>query len=211
MRFTKRTLAWLVFGIGWLGLTLAPRPAPRSPRPATLPPLPRAVRRVSSRTPSAQALWQARWYRTRAIQAANEARYPVLESVSPEMSRAIDTEAWRRGLMAADRTGDLRRALAAGREAVAQARTPDEEYQAREWLALIAGDAGRPQEELRQARRLVQLKPGDEASLLALRRAAECNGLWALARQARAALNDHHPTRPAGYVVGLRADRSSGR
>jgi hypothetical protein len=59
--------------------------------------------------------------------------------------------------MVSDRTGDVRRALAAGREAVALARTPGEEYQAREWLALIAGDAGRHEEERQQARRLVQL------------------------------------------------------
>jgi hypothetical protein len=213
-RLTRRTVAWTVFGLGWVGLVLLPPPlAPRHPRLATLPapPLPRAVRRVRCRTPSAKALWQARWYRTRAIQAANQARYPLLESVPPDMSRAIDTENWRRQLMASDRTGDLHRALAAGRVAVALAQTPDEEYQAREWLALIACDAGRHQEELQQARRLVQLKPRDEVSLVALRRAADCNGLGALARQAGAALNVTHPTRPAGYAAGRRGGRSRGR
>jgi hypothetical protein len=105
----------------------------------------------------------------------------------------------------------MHRALAAGREAVALSRTPGEEYQAREWLALIACDAGRHQEELQQARRLVQLKSRDEASLLVLQRAAECNGLGALARQAEAALNDHHPTRPAGHAAGRGGDPISGR
>jgi hypothetical protein len=66
---------------------------------------------------------------------------------------------------------------------VALARTPGEEYQAGEWLALLAGDAGRHQEELQQARR-VKLDPKNELSWTSLRRAAECNGLRALARQA---------------------------
>jgi len=90
--------------------------------------------------------------------------------------------------MAQDRTGDLRRALTAATEALKLARGPDEEYQAREWLALIACDAGRHQDELVQAKRLVALEPRNVVSWTSLRRAARCNHLWALARKADAHL-----------------------
>jgi hypothetical protein len=185
-------------GLTWLGLVLFLPPVRPRLAITPVPLLPRSVRRVLHRTPSEEALWQARWYRTRAIQAANQARYPMLESSPPEVTREMDSESWRRRLMASDRTGDLRRALKSAREAAALARTPIEEYQAREWLALIACDAGYHREELQQARRLVELEPKSEVSLTALRRAAECNGLGALARQAEVALNATRIPAPRG-------------
>jgi hypothetical protein len=112
----------------------------------------------------------------------------VIESIPPDEARRIDNEGWRRRLMAQDRTGELGRALIAAREAVNLAWGPVEEYQAREWLALMDCDAGQHQDELRQARRLVKLEPRNLVSLTSLRRAAECNHLWALARDVDAQL-----------------------
>ena len=95
----------------------------------------------------------------------------MLETKPPDETRGADVEGWRRRLMARDRTGDVGRALAAAREAASLARTPDEEYRAREWLVLIECDAGDHREELRQARRLVNLQPQNENSWTSLRRA----------------------------------------
>jgi hypothetical protein len=119
----------------------------------------------------------------------NQERYGLLETKPPEETRGMDVESWRRRLMAQDRTGDLGRALAAAREAALLARTPDEEYGAREWLVLIECDAGDHREELRQARRLAALQPQNEISWTSLRRAAHCNRLPALARRASARIS----------------------
>ena len=97
--------------------------------------------------------------------------------------------------MAQDRTGNLGRALVTAHEAVNLARGPVEEYQARQWLALIACDAGKHQEELGQARRLVELEPHNVVSLTSLRRAARCNRLWALVNAMNARLS-LQPGRP---------------
>ncbi len=158
------------------------------PRGAARLSFPPPVRPARSRTPFEAALGRARAFRVRAIEAANEQRYPLLEGSAPEVTRDADTESWRRQLTARDATGDVARALAAAREAAALARTPAEEYRARVWLALIAFDAGRHEEELRQARRLVELDPGNEMSFTSLRRAARCNRQWALVREAEAGL-----------------------
>jgi hypothetical protein len=138
----------------------------------------------------------------RAIDAANQERYRVIESARLAQPGQLDTEEWRRRLMVQDRTGDTWRALLAAREALQLARGIEEEYQAREWLALISCDAGRHQEELRQARRMVQLQPQNVGSLTALRRAARCNRLWKLDWEVTGQLEQHprwkKGTRPMG-------------
>jgi hypothetical protein len=167
----------------------ATRPRPPSPQP----PSAKSLRTLQPRSPSAQALWQARLHRMSAVDAANRERYPTLEASPleaspPEVTLDQDTESWRRELMARDSTGELRRARQAVYEAVRLARTPTEEYQARTWAVLITCDAGDHRQELQHARRLVELQPGNEISLTSLRRAARCNGRAALAREAGAAL-----------------------
>jgi hypothetical protein len=179
---------WIPVGISVLlvcGLLLVVAVQRRS-----APPFPRQPVQVRAvrRSPSAERLWQARWYRARAIDAANRERYKVLEDPAPVGIRHADTESWRRRLMAQDRTGDVGRALIAAREAIRLARGPGEEYQAREWLTLIACDAGRHEEELAQARRLVAMEPKNVVSWTSLRRAARCNHLLSLEREADAHL-----------------------
>jgi hypothetical protein len=103
------------------------------------------------------------------------------------MSRDDRHEVWQ-SLLARDRDGNLRRARDAARRAVALAQTPVEEYRAATLLAIIECELGHHRAELQQARRLVNLEPRNRNSLLAMRRAAECNGMAAVAQQSAAAL-----------------------
>jgi tetratricopeptide (TPR) repeat protein len=159
---------------------------PRSPAPR-FPTQPRQVRPVRH-SPFADKLREARWYRMEALDAANEDRSKLIERDPSVEARQSDSEALRRRLMVEDRTGKIRRALVTAQEAVKLARGPTEEYQAREWLTLIACDAGKHQEELRQAQRLLELEPRNVVSLTSLRRAARCNHRWALVRAMNARL-----------------------
>jgi hypothetical protein len=179
-RATSSLLFLLLCGaIAWSAHQLHP--------PLPFPGQPLRVRSVR-RSASGDKLWQARWYRARAIDAVNRARYDLLENPAAAATRPADREEWRRRLMAQDRTGDLRKALITVREAQRLARGRQEEYLAREWWALIACDAGLHREELAQAKRMVVLEPRNIVSLTSLRRAARCNHQWALARQADAQL-----------------------
>jgi hypothetical protein len=82
--------------------------------------------------------------------------------------------ALRRGLLAADRTGHLRQARAAARQAEALAESPAEQYRAALLLACLACEAGDYPAELREARRLVALAPRHPLSRLWLSHAARC-------------------------------------
>jgi hypothetical protein len=115
----------------------------------------------------------------------NREREAQLEAGLPE---AMDTDDWRRLLMARDREGYLQRAQVAALQGVAVARTPKETYQALLVLAQMDHDAGQHAAELRQALRLMTLAPRNPDALEVLRRAARCNGRGALARQADSAL-----------------------
>lgn len=182
MHVTSKVSAAAAGGLCILGVWLVM--LNRSGLPATEPPELRSVRPVPARSPSAEALWQARAYRTRAVEAANQERYKVLEAAPPEATWDHDTERWRREVMARDVTGELRRAREAVRQAIRLARSPTEEYRARTWAVLIECDAGDHRKELQHARRLVHLQPRNEISLTSLRRAAWCNGLVPQAHQA---------------------------
>jgi hypothetical protein len=131
----------------------------------------------------------------------NRERAELLERLPPEESARLDVESWRRRLMARDRNGDLQHARAAGQKAAALARSPDERFEAALWLGLIECDAGRHKEELKQARRMMQIRPRDLLALTAHRRAAQCNGLTSLERQAAAALKELPPSDPARRML----------
>jgi hypothetical protein len=84
-------------------------------------------------------------------------------------------ECWRRQRLARDPDGDLRRARNAARQAVSLARSRDQKYRATELLDWVEHDLGDRKEELRQARRLMQLEPWNGRSLAALHNATGHN------------------------------------
>lgn len=140
-----------------------------------------------ARSSSGEALREARveWIRAeqqvaRALEQGPEAQ--------PDGIVEHRTDALRQQLMALDRNGDLRRAGAAARRAEALASTPAQAYRAAAVLARIECDAGDHAAEIRQARRMVALRPRVRGSWEALKHAAVCNRLESLARQADAAL-----------------------
>jgi hypothetical protein len=171
-----------------LGFCLSCVPAGRHARaPAVEAQRPIAARplRRPPGSPSKAALQEARrWWKQ------------ALVEIKPEMERlgAADPDAvavqegWRHRLMSRDPHGYLRQAHQAATRAVSLARSPDETYEATVWQALIECDQGRHGEELQHARRLVALQPHTALSWGTLRRAAKCNGLERLARQADQAL-----------------------
>lgn len=138
-------------------------------------------------SPAEAALREAARYRTRAKIAVSEGR-EVLENWDPQGVAGVDPEQWRLQVLAADRHGDLRRALAAARRAASLARTTDEEYRAALLLVLLEHETGHHEAELEPARRLVALAPRKRTSLLVLRRVAQCNRLSSLEQHATAAL-----------------------
>jgi hypothetical protein len=152
----------------------------------------RPVRPAPS-NPSEAARRTARGCLLRAQQAVNADR-EVLEAWDPAATDNMNQEVWRRQLMAADRCGELKRALKWSRHAVALARTPDETYPAVQLLARLECEAGHPAAELEQARKLMVLQPANEYSLVILERAAVCNHQVPLAEKTAAAL------RKLGYV-----------
>jgi hypothetical protein len=89
-------------------------------------------------------------------------------------------------MLARDRSGALHRSWRAAKRAAALARTPDETYRAIQLLACTEYDLGLHREELAHARLLVALQPHNPGSLLILERAADCNNLESLAKQAGA-------------------------
>ena len=98
----------------------------------------------------------------------------------------LSPEAYRRVLIG--RTMELPRALDAVERAARLATTREERYEAALLLSRLDCDAGYHDRELVAARKLISLAPTSPVSLRALHRAARCNRLVALARQADAAL-----------------------
>jgi hypothetical protein len=137
-------------------------------------------------TPSQRALWEGQQWRRQALLAAESER-EAREACDPDPLTCVEREASRRWrLIAADRNGHLARASAAALRAAALARTPRDAYRAAALLAGLACYAGHHDEELRHARRLVEMAPRQPTAWLALRRAARCTGREALDRQANA-------------------------
>jgi hypothetical protein len=185
MRATRSvSLTAAGLGICLLGIPLL-RLLWQRPQQAQRPPHTARVSPTRPATPSEAALREAkrRWNQ------AQMAIKPELEAMA-EANPLAGTEAarWRQSLMARDAGGHLQQAQQAASRALAQAGTPEAKYEATLWLALIQCDRGRHAQELRQVRRLVDLRPGSTTSLGALRRAARCNGMWGLARQMDEAL-----------------------
>jgi hypothetical protein len=158
-------------------------------------------------TPSKRALWEAQGWRLQAFLAADDER-EAHEACDPSPITSVDREPGRRRwLIARDRYGYLRRARDAARGAVTLARTPAEAYHAAALLARLECYAGHHQAELEQARRLVVLAPRKQQSWMELRRAARCNALETLARQADAAMaNLAEPVVMRYPVSSLRRD-----
>jgi len=125
------------------------------------------VRRVH-RDCAEQTLWQARRWRARAIIAVNRDR-DALEGWDPAGLAGIDDEVWRVKWMAADPTGDLRRAMALAERAATLARSPGEEYDAAELLVLLDHDRGDHEAALEQAQWLVALRPDSDRARMVLR------------------------------------------
>jgi hypothetical protein len=146
------------------------------------------------RTPSEAALHEARWLWGQAIMHVK----PALEAeAEADPGGAPYQESTRRRLMATQEGPTLRRAAGAARRALSLARAPEERFQATVWLACIECDRGHHGEELRLARSLRELRPGSAESLVALRRAARCNGLSRVAWQADQALRTLRGAPPA--------------
>jgi hypothetical protein len=153
---------------------LQPLPSPAAAPPVAPPP----------RSPSEAARRAARRHWARAQQAVNRER-EALEAWDPEGVGRLAQEPFRRQLMAADPGSNLRRALEAGYQAAALARTPEEAYAAALLLGRFECEAGHHQAEMQQARKLIALQPHNDLSLIALRRAALCNHMPSLAARDR--------------------------
>jgi hypothetical protein len=135
----------------------------------------------------------------RALAVAREGRMQAREAVrrameerearDPVGAAALDGEAWRRGLLATDRNGWLRRALRSARQASALARDRGEACRAAELRVMLECEAGHHREELRQAKRLVALEHRSGHSLSILLRAAGCNERRPLAHRIAAEMD----------------------
>jgi len=153
-------------GITMLRPAAFPRPVALRCRRESPPPRRVPAQRVdppSSRSDQARRAARQCW--THAKIAVNEQRY-ALEAWDPAADALFQTEAWRRQQLAVDATGQFRRARQWGEQAAALARTPEERFEAALLLAQLARDAGCPDEQRRQARRLIHLAPHDALARL---------------------------------------------
>jgi hypothetical protein len=164
-------------GLGLLGVLLAWWACPSHRLPSTAIPPPRIG--PAPNTPFGTTLREARRWRGRAVTAV---QYEGL--ASDEAGTGVPREPLRLQQMARDERGYLRRALVGARRAAALAHTTDEKYRAIALLACIEHEAGHHEAELQQAQQLVRLRPRNWHPLIILRRAAACNGLEPLERQA---------------------------
>ena len=122
---------------------------------------------------------------------AREAVLAKLEAIEADDTGGLGgaaTELLRRQLMAADADGYLREARAAAHGAAAQARTGQQKYRLAKLMVLIECDAGNHGKELREAQRLVALRPYSRTALRILLHAATCSGQARVRRRAAAAL-----------------------
>jgi hypothetical protein len=127
-------------------------------------------------SPSAAEAREGWWWWIEAKKAVNE-ESEALALAAIGTTAGDDVEAWRRWQMERDRRGHLGRARVAARRAASRAQTPKEAHEAALLLTRVECDAGRHQQELEQACRLMRLAPRDPVALNVVRRAARCNGL----------------------------------
>jgi hypothetical protein len=162
-----RTLCLLLLTVPLFGLgRRLPHPARLTLAQPVLPPPP------SSPSAAARRIARRCWARA-ALAVINDRE--VLEAWDPDGTDNLNQEQWRRQLMAADRSGELKHALKWGRHAAALARTPEDTYMAARLLDRLECDAGHHDEELAHARKLMALQPRNIESLMLLQRAAVCN------------------------------------
>jgi hypothetical protein len=172
MRLRRRWLILLIGSGGVLLLALA-----TLTRIAHGPPiLDQPYAPVPPRDPCERTLREAREWQLRAVRSVNEEREALEADASAPVPGDIREAQWRK-LMARDHSGYLRRARAAAQRAAALARTPEEEYHTTLLLTRLECYAGHHAQELRLARRLVELQPDGESAMQALRRAEACNGM----------------------------------
>jgi hypothetical protein len=168
---------------GWVGVCLLTpllvRVAGQQPAAAPNDPERPVLGERPLRGPADGALRVARWWRMRAMADVSE-QFDALEAWDPDATRSRDLTTWRR-LMSRDPHGYLQRARAVATESLRLARTRSERYQARLLLGRLDCESGDHRGELEQARALMAMAPQSQLSLIAMRRAAECNGLEALA------------------------------
>jgi hypothetical protein len=120
-------------------------------------------------------------------EAASTQQLDVAGEWDPDALNGSAPEHYRRVLMA--RTRELGLAEEAAREAERRAGNKGESYRALLLLARIECDLGHHRTELEEAKQLAALRPQDPGAFLVLRRAAQCNGQAALARQAELKLD----------------------
>jgi hypothetical protein len=128
------------------------------------PPAPPARSRSQAVLRTAWASWR------QAADAVNDER-AALEEWDPAVGSPDGEEVLRRQLMSRDSHGHLARARRLAQQASALAETRTQEYEAILLLVRIASDADQPREELRFARRLMALDPGQPRAQAALQAA----------------------------------------
>lgn len=92
--------------------------------------------------------------------------------VGPAAADSLHELAWRQEMLAADRSGKLRRARLLSLKAAASAGTADERYGAALLLAVMACEAGDHQAELQETQVLARLAPRSWITRLCLRHVA---------------------------------------
>lgn len=177
MQPAKANPIWGILGLCLL-VVLLPRAMPPRPAAVAAVALPAAGQSLPPRGPFERALWTALHCRTRARLAVNQQLEAFDESdptaADPMVGGITGEEALRLKCMAADRNGDLGLARAHARRAQRLARTAAGAIAAAELLALIEHESGNHEEELRQAQKLIALRPRQLSSLVMLWRAAGC-------------------------------------
>lgn len=182
-RAARQFNVWLLSAAGglsliWLSLFLGhPREPPQAHWPSASIPE-HLIRTTVPRSPSAEALWRARWLRTLAALAASR-RQEALETWDPTLRNDPDCArpAFPPGAggLDLDPDGLLERAREWALRAAALARTSDEAYQSAECLLLIDHDSGDHAQEAEEAGIMAALQPWNPLSQVVLERTARCN------------------------------------
>jgi hypothetical protein len=171
---------WLCGALCGLSLTAILVVLPRTTPPPASTRAPAARAAASPTNFFERTLREAQALRLRALMAEIRER-EELEDWDP-VAAAGPMEGIRRAHLAQDRSGDLRRARAAARQATASARTTREAYAAACLLQLIERDLGNRLAELNQVRKLAALAPRDWWLQEALRSATTGGGPVAIRR-----------------------------
>jgi hypothetical protein len=117
--------------------------------------------------------WLLGWNYWREAGDAVNRQQEILEAWDPAAIE-MQYESMRRQLMAQDREGYLFRARQAAQRAIWLARSREEAFRGTALLALVEHEAGHHQAELRDARRLLSLRPHSPLALMYLQRAEKC-------------------------------------